>query len=246
VTYLFSRANRRVFDDLADADVLLAFDFDGTMAPLRNEPDRAALRSSTRELLRRACRLYPCVIVSGRARADVERRLRGVGIRLVVGNHGAELHADQASVRRRVGQWLSVLKTHLPPNVEVTIENKDLSIALHYRHARDTRAARRAILTAVRSLPGVRVVGGALAVNLLLRDAPHKGKAVEALRARLRCDRVVYVGDDATDEDAFGQGPPSRLISIRVGRSRNSAATYYIREQREIDRLLQALVARRS
>jgi trehalose 6-phosphate phosphatase len=246
VTYLFSKANQHVLCGAIASKALLAFDFDGTLAPLVDDPRRATMRPYTRRLLRRTCRLFPCVVISGRSRADAQSKLQGLGMRCVIGNHGAELHHDPAAVRRRVRRWLPVLRAHIPRALGVRIENKRLSVALHYRQARDRHAARRAVLAAAGALKGVRIVGGALAVNLLMQRAPHKGLAVEYARVRLGCDKVVYIGDDATDEDAFAQGPPERLLSIRVGRKQQSAASHYIRDQREIDRLLEALVALRA
>jgi trehalose 6-phosphate phosphatase len=62
--------------------------------------------------------------------------------------------------------------------------------------------------------------------------------ALERERDRLRCDTAIYVGDDQTDEDVFVLDQPGRLLGIRVGRGRGSAASYGIVDQRAIDRLL--------
>jgi trehalose 6-phosphate phosphatase len=90
-------------------------------------------------------------------------------------------------------------------------------------------------------MKGVRLVGGKLVVNLLPAGAPHKGLALEAARERFGCDTALYVGDDETDEDVFALDQPGRLLAIRVGRRRGSAAGYYLRNQREIDRVLRVL-----
>ena len=92
----------------------------------------------------------------------------------------------------------------------------------------------------------MRLVGGKLVVNVVVPNAPHKGLALERERAHLACDTVIYVGDDETDEDVFQIDRPGQLLSIRVGRKRTSAAPYYIRNQAEIDRLLETLVAARG
>lgn len=246
MTYLFSRANRHLLEIFAWSNVLLAFDYDGTLAPLVSTPARATMRPSTRRLLKRAGRLYPCVAISGRGHADALSRLRGVAISRVVGNHGAEPSSGAKAFRRRVQQWLPVLTARLSGRRGVMIEDKGLSVAVHYRQARDRRATRRAIVAAARSLDDVRIIGGKLAVNLLVPDAPHKGLALERERARFACDTVIYVGDDDTDEDVFQLDRPGQLLSIRVGRKRTSAAPYYIRDQAEIDRLLGTLVALRG
>jgi trehalose 6-phosphate phosphatase len=246
VTYLFSRANRALLETFAWSNVLLALDFDGTLAPLVAAPAHAHMRASTRRLLRRASRLYPCVVITGRAQADVLARLHDIEVCRVVGNHGAEPSPHAAAMRRRVRQWLPVLKARLSRRQGVVIEDKGLSVAVHYRRARERNATRRAVLSAARSLEDVRLVGGKLVVNFLVPDAPHKGLALERERSHFACDTAIYVGDDDTDEDVFQIDRPGQLLSVRVGRKRTSAAPYYIRNQAEIDRLLATLVAVRG
>jgi len=228
------------------SNVLLAFDYDGTLAPLVNAPARGNMRASTRSLLARASKLYPCIVITGRARADVLGRLRNIEVCRVVGNHGGEPSVHGDAMRRRVQQWLPVLKARLSRRQGVVIEDKGFSVAVHYRGARERNSTRRAVLSAARSLKDVRLVGGKLVVNCLVPHAPHKGLALERERSLFGCDTALYVGDDETDEDVFQIDRPGQLLSIRVGRKRTSAAPYYIRNQAEIDRLLETLVAVRG
>jgi trehalose 6-phosphate phosphatase len=246
VTYLFKRPNHDLLETFALSNVLVAFDYDGTLAPLVDAPARATMRASTRRLLTRVSKLYPCVVITGRAKADTVGRLRNIEVCRVVGNHGAEPSAGGEAIRRRVRQWLPLLKARLSRRQGVVIEDKGFSVSVHYRQARERNATRRAILSAVRSLDDVRLVGGKLVVNLLVPDAPHKGLALERERSHFACDTVIYVGDDVTDEDVFQIDRPWPLLSIRVGRKRSSAAPYYIRHQAEIDRVLETLVAVRG
>jgi trehalose 6-phosphate phosphatase len=246
VTYLFSKPNQDLLEVFAWSNVLLAFDYDGTLAPLVDAPARATMRASTRRLLVRASKLYPCVVITGRAMADAVRRLRNIEVCRVVGNHGAEPSPYGQAMRRRVQQWLPPLKARLSRRQGVVIEDKGFSVAVHYRQARARRSTRRAVLSAARSLKDVRLVGGKLAINFLVPDAPHKGLALERERSHLSCDTIIYVGDDETDEDVFQLDRPGQLLSIRVGHKRTSAASYYIRTQAEIDRLLETLVALRG
>ena len=246
VTYLFSRPNHDLLEMFAWSNVLLAFDYDGTLAPLVNAPAHATMRASTRRLLRHVSKLYPCVVITGRSQADALGRLRNVEVCRVVGNHGAEPSPNAEASRRRVRQWLPVLKARLSGRQGVVIEDKGLSVAVHYRQARARSLTRRAVLSAARSLKDVRLVGGKLVVNIVVPNAPHKGLALERERAHFACDTVIYVGDDETDEDVFQIDRPGQLLSIRVGRKRTSAAPYYIRNQPEIDRLLETLIAVRG
>ncbi|HKT80675.1 MAG TPA: trehalose-phosphatase [Vicinamibacterales bacterium] len=247
MTYAFGREAQQRLEMFAWANVLLAFDFDGTLAPLTASPGRAAMRASTRRLLKQICRLYPSVVISGRSRADVRSRLRGVDLCQIVGNHGSEPWLGSAAIQRRIRTWVPTLRRQLAGEPGVVIEDKGFSVAVHYRASSDRSAARRAILAATKSLGAVRVVGGELAVNLLDPHAPDKGVALDRQRDHLACDHAIYVGDDDTDEDVFRlKWPPERLFTVRVGRKAASAAAFYLRTQAEIDRLLEKLIELRT
>lgn len=243
--YLFATAHREVLEQYACSRTVLALDFDGTLAPIVADRDGAAMRPLTRRLLRKVARAYPCVVLSGRSRADVARRVKGVPFVDVIGNHGMERGRAPASTLRRVRRWIRLLQGRLGPMQGVAIEDKGLSLAVHYRASRQKKRSRERILEAVRGLEGVRLVGGKHVLNVLPAGAPHKGLALEGVRTRLGCDTAIYLGDDETDEDVFALDQPGRLLAIRVGRSAASAAPYYVRSQAEVDRLLRRLVALR-
>ncbi len=88
----------------------------------------------------------------------------------------------------------------------------------------------------------MRVVPGKQVVNLVPLDAPNKGDALLALRDSTGADMAIYVGDDVTDEDVFRLDQPGRLFTVRIGTSKRSAARYFLKQQEEIDALLEALV----
>ena len=83
--YLLSPAARPVLEQLARERTLCGFDFDGTLSPIVEHPSEAGIREQTRILLRQVAALYPCVIVSGRARADLLRRLAGIKVERAIG-----------------------------------------------------------------------------------------------------------------------------------------------------------------
>lgn len=240
---ILAPSNRDVLEQFAGSRTLLAFDFDGTLAPIVADPGRAAMRPSTRRLLRQVARACPCVVISGRSRADVGRRLRGVELAGVVGNHGIEPSRAPVASRRGVRVWVAHLEERLGAIQGVVIEDKGLSLAVHYRRARNRKRAHARILAAAGRLGKARLLGGKQVLNILPAGAPHKGLALERERIRLGCDTAVYVGDDETDEDVFTLAQPGRLLAIRVGRKRASAAAYYIHTQTEIDGLLRSLLA---
>lgn len=239
-------AHRRILEQFARSNVLLAFDFDGTLTPIVTLPERAHLRPATSRLLGDLTNLYPCVVISGRARAGVLERLRDIPVHGVVGNHGIEPWGASARLKKTVERWRPLLEERLSRLRGVSIEDKVFSISVHYRLSREKRKARAAIMEAAAALNDVRVIGGALVINLLPRDAPHKGIALERERERLGCDRAIYVGDDETDEDVFALRPSARFLTIRVGASPSSAAAYYLQGQAGVDGLMRHLLLARQ
>ncbi|MBL8949551.1 MAG: trehalose-phosphatase [Myxococcaceae bacterium] len=243
---LLSPQNRDVLEQFASSDLLLAFDFDGTLAPIVADPMAAKMRPRTRELLVRLCRLYPGVVISGRSVADVRERVKGVGFLEVIGNHGLEPWKRSEDFAKKVRAWLPVLYQRLTAHKGIVIEDKGYSIAIHYRKSREKRLAKDAIYAAAAALMPLRVVGGHQVVNLLPDGAPHKGIALGAVRDRLGCDTSLYVGDDETDEDVFARDEPGRLLTIRVGQKSGTRAAFFIEDQAEIDGLLWQLLLLRS
>ncbi len=237
-----SGAARGALRKLATRRLLLAFDFDGTLAPIVGDPDRAVLRGTTRALLGRLAERLACIVISGRSRADLCRRLDGLPLRELVGNHGIEPWHATRRFARQVARWRTLLQGRLARLPGVVVEDKGLTLAIHYRRAPDRPLARAAVDTAVGSLSDARRIGGKYVVNLLPATAPSKGTALERARAALGCDAALYVGDDDTDEDVFKLGGTNGIIGVRVGWSSRSAAQYYLRKQREIDALLKMLL----
>jgi len=93
-------------------------------------------------------------------------------------------------------------------------------------------------------LRGARIrMGHEPSVHLVPAGGPNKYEALVRMRDQLGCEACVYMGDDETDEDVFERSDPQRLLAIRIGRSLSSRAEYYVRREREIDRVL-ALLAR--
>ncbi|MBI2187537.1 MAG: trehalose-phosphatase [Acidobacteria bacterium] len=226
----------------AASNVLVAFDYDGTLAPIAPTPPAARMRPSTRRLLAAVARLYPCVVLSGRALDDLTRRLRGVPVWHLVGDHGSEYPGALSDTAPHVREWVAHLNQQLPPVPGLMIEQKRHSVTIHYRRVRDKERVLAALADAVRNLHDARVIGGAQAVNLIHFSGPNKGIALQRARRVFACDTAIYAGDDETDEDAFQSGGPEELLSIKVGTQGTSAARYRLRSQAEIDALLRMLV----
>jgi len=186
-------------------------------------------------------RLYPCAVISGRAFPDISARLAGAGIQHVFGNHGLE-SAEGGVPHVQVRRWLVPLRAQLGGEPGVVIEDKGYSLTLHYRAARNRPRAIDAIHRVVDTLPGVRAIDGLEAVNLLPRAGANKGVALHRALEISACETMLYIGDEQTDEDAFGAFGSDRLLAIRVGRSHTSRARYHLESQSSVDSLLRALL----
>jgi trehalose 6-phosphate phosphatase len=239
VLYLLSSSARPVLERFARSRSLCAFDFDGTLSPLVDHPGQARLPGSTRRLLARLAACYPCLVLSGRARHDLLGKLDGLPLHRAIGSHGADTGHDTPALDALVQGWKAAIAAGMNPIPGVWLEDKGASLAVHYRLSKRKAESRRHILSATRGLPRARVFGGKHVVNIVAEDAPHKGAALAHERDRLGAEWVLYAGDDTNDEDAFALG--GNLVSVRIGRSRRSHARYYLKNQSEIDRLLELL-----
>ena len=239
------REGIEVLERFAASNVLLAFDYDGTLAPIVRDPDEAHPNPSTQALLARLTVLFPCAVISGRARADALKRLGEVQLWGASGNHGAEILGRPERYELLVQDWAALFRESLADHPGVLIEDKRFSVSVHYRNATDERAALAAIEQTAARLEGARVLPGKKVVNAVPAGAPDKGVALDCMRRWSGCDTAVYVGDDVTDEDAFALAS-EEVLAIRVGPSPGSRAPWYLEDQREVDKLLERLVACRA
>ncbi len=246
--YAFSKEGLQALRRLRGRRLLAAFDFDGTLAPIALRPERVITPPGTRAALDRLRNLCVTAVISGRARDDVRARL-GVAVDYVVGNHGidglpgAEREVDECVA---VSQgWLQQLRHgHELRSIDpgLLLEDKHVSLAVHYRQARHSgRAFAQLPDTFARLQPAPRIVTGKMVFNLLPPSAVDKGTAMLRLLELVHADAGLYVGDDVTDEDVFCLHQPD-LVTVRVGRDDDSRAQLYLRAPSEIPRLIDALI----
>jgi trehalose 6-phosphate phosphatase len=226
---------------------LLAFDFDGTLAPIVPRPKDAAMRPRTRELLLELAHRYPCAVISGRGREDVKKRVAGIPLVSVAGNHGMETGSAEDPAPPPLGRWKARLLKEVGEVPGLLIEDKGLTLAVHYRHVEDKAGIQRALLRVARTLPGAEIVEGKRVVNIVPENAPDKASALLRICREFRRSTAIYLGDDDNDEVVFALSSPKvRVLGIRVGKSDHSQAEAYLPGQRNMDRLLATLIALRG
>lgn len=247
MTYLFKLEGINELRTFIDAKTLFAFDLDGTLAPIVDDPAGITIHDELRQYLIQLNSVTSVAIITGRSRADAMTHL-GFTPLFLLGNHGAEgFPGDQAADRNFTGlcqEWENQLEFLLPdmPGRGIALEAKGETVALHYRQAIDPIKAQESILAAISCLtPPPRVVSGIYVENIVPQNAPHKGEALEALMAYQACSLAIFVGDDVTDEDVFRLRNPA-ILGIRVGKNPKSAARYYLQGQHEVARLLREII----
>lgn len=233
----------RALRPLAEGAPLLAFDFDGTLAPIVADRDAASMRTRTRGLLSALCARFPCAVISGRSLEDLGARVDGLGLRHLVGGHGLEPCEDLSAFEALAAEAAGHLGALLAGAEGIDLERKPGTLSVHYRHAPNRREALERIETVVASIPvAMRTIPGRLVVNLVPVGSPHKGDALKALMRKEGARVALYAGDDETDEDAFRLGHLEGVVGVRIGRSATSSATHYLRNQEELDLLLERLL----
>lgn len=245
--HLLDPHGRRALARVMRRQPLLAFDFDGTLAPIVDRPADASVPEALSRRLAPLSARHPVAIVTGRSVADVRPRL-GFAPRFVIGSHGAEdperpeamaAPPALASLGAALRAQASVLA-----RIGVHVEDKGLSLALHYRLASDRRAAQETIDALLAGLdPSLRAFGGKCVVNIVAAQAPDKGMAVAALLRRSGRRALVFVGDDVNDEAVFARAG-RHWLTVRIGRDEpRSQARFFLDALDEVAAAVDAMLA---
>jgi trehalose-phosphatase len=240
---------RRAMSRVARVPVLLvACDYDGTLAPIVEDPTKAVPLPEAVAALRALASLpqTTVAVVSGRALRDLAALSRLPSEVHLVGSHGSEfdvgfVNALSAELRELRESLVEQLTTLLRGRDGIRLEVKPASVAVHYRGA-DRRIADEvveAVRTGPATWPGITATSGKEVIELLVM-ATHKGDAIDALRIQLSASAVVFIGDDVTDENAFRQlhGPD---MGIKVGDG-ETAARFRVSDPTEAVRVLARLL----
>lgn len=220
--------------------VLIGLDYDGTLTPLVDDPGRALIGMETRETVK-ALAAVPGVtvaIVSGRSLHNVRTLMELDGL-IYAGNHGLEisgqgldfLEPSSARMRNAVDTLALTLSKDLAHIYGVMVENKSLSMSVHYRRVhRDEHdiVVRHVYAAADASLDRFQVRNGNKICEVIPQVEWHKGAAMAwiADRIAVRDSLVIYLGDDRTDEDAFRTHLGG--ITVKVGEPGVTSAQYFL------------------
>lgn len=260
-----------MFEQIIEASqgkqIVMFLDYDGTLSPIVEDPDRAFMSDSMRKTVKKLAGCFPTAIVSGRCRDKVYKFVRLAEL-YYAGSHGMDIKGPAKGSKYKKGSQgvlcqpaseflpmidevykLLVEKTKSTPGSKV--ENNKFCLSVHYRCVDEKKWSELAlqVKSVLKEYPKLRLSQGRKVLEIRPTIKWDKGKALEFLLESLgyaNCNDVfpVYIGDDRTDEDAFkvlrerGQG-----FGILVSKTpKETSATYSLQEPAEVMDFLQRLV----
>jgi trehalose 6-phosphate phosphatase len=214
-------------------ETALFLDLDGTLAPIAARPQDVRPDPRRTSLLERlAARLGGrLAVVSGRTLVDVDRILEGC-VTPVAAVHGLVVRQADGQVREApphpaLPRAAEACRAFASRDSGLIVEEKGLSVALHFRLAGAHAEAARACARQVAAETGLALQDGDM-VEELRTPGASKGDAVRAFMAAppFKGAQPVFVGDDSTDEDGFRAAQALKGMGVAVGAPRPTSARF--------------------
>lgn len=235
--------------------ILLFLDYDGTLTPIVARPEMAVLTSQAKEMLKQISHhsLFKLAVISGRS-LSVIKALVGLENIAYAGNHGLEIECPPCYCQERSPETTTFihpiakeiepvlksleqrLKGRLADIDGVLIENKGLTLSVHYRLAEEAAEERikQLFFEAIECADAkdkLQVTEGKKVLEVRPPVDWNKGKAIEWLLEIYRTPGSlrIFAGDDVTDEDGFRVLHKVGGISVFIGENNaSSTADYYL------------------
>ncbi len=231
-------------------------DYDGTLTPIVERPELAAMPEETRNIVNSLASRIPVAVISGRDLQDV-RSLVGIEGLFYAGSHGFEIdgpggwHLELEEVREclpKLDEAERKLREELADITGSQVERKRFSVAVHYRRAapEDAGSVERTARKVLAGTPGLKLTSGKKVFELQPAFDWHKGKALrwllDALDLAPSKVMPVFLGDDITDENAFAAVEPDGVGIIVRDEPRETAARYALESPDEVREFLQLVL----
>lgn len=211
--------------NILNKPLCLFFDIDGTLSEFHSDPAQSFIPQNTLNILQQFIDYkIPIIAVTGRSFEVATKLLSPLKIP-IAGTHGLEI---KLSEKEQIGTALARLdftliqqdiKRACLPHPELLIENKQYSVALHYRQCPQLIEIAEKIAYDIQALyPELKINAGKYVYELLPQGA-DKGQAIEKILDHFNLPDVlpIFIGDDQTDESAFKTINQAQGISIKVG-----------------------------
>ncbi|KAM3369389.1 hypothetical protein ACQJBY_017341 [Aegilops geniculata] len=218
----------RIIESVHGKKIALFLDYDGTLSPIVNDPEKAFMSPEIRVAVKNVAKFFPTAIVSGRSRDKV---FEFVNLKELyyAGSHGMDIMLssadseskteddEEAKLFQPASEFLPMIIEAYNSLVDATrsirganVENNKFCVSVHYRNVdkQDWDAVAQLVNDVLKSFPRLKLTTGRKVLEVRPVIDWDKGKAVEFLLQSLRLDDPesvlpIYIGDDRTDEDAF-------------------------------------------
>lgn len=250
--------------------IVMFLDYDGTLSPIVDDPDRAFMSRKMRRTVRKLANCFPTAIVSGRCIEKVYNFVKLTEL-YYAGSHGMDIKGpEQGSKYEQILQDSKSLlcqpATELLPMIDevyhklvektkstpgAQVENNKFCVSVHFRRVDENNWSDLAnqVRSVMKDYPKLRLTQGRKVLEVRPIIKWDKGKALEFLLESLgyaNCTDVfpLYIGDDRTDEDAFKVLRERRQgLGILVSKfPKETSASYSLQEPDEVMEFLQRLV----
>ncbi|XAR73361.1 Trehalose-phosphatase [Bertholletia excelsa] len=264
-----------MFEHITEASkgkqIVMFLDYDGTLSPIVEDPDRAFMSGSMRKTVRKLAKYFPTAIVSGRCRDKVYKFVKLAEL-YYAGSHGMDIKGPSKGSKHKnmwnlqdtpvlfqpASEFLPMIdevykvlleKTKSTPGAKV--EHNKFCLSVHFRCVDEKKWSELAqqVKSVLKEYPKLRLTQGRKVLEIRPTIKWDKGKALEFLLESLgfaNCTDVfpVYIGDDRTDEDAFKVlRDKGQGFGILVSKiPKDTNASYYLQEPSEVMDFLQRLV----
>lgn len=246
-------------DEILGADrLLLLLDYDGTLTPIVSTPKEAVLSDSMKQLLGELTqhKKIDVCIVSGRGLKDI-KKLVNIPRIIYVGNHGLEAEGIRYEVpgikpeelRPFIKEICHEIAGRLRDIEGILIEEKGLTASVHYRQVPKAKinAVKERVAEVVNSYSDIRLTEGKKVLEIRPNVDWNKGKMtlliVERFSEKYPKKNIlpIYMGDDATDEDAF-EALEKKGVTILVSKKeKETKAKFVLKDTKEVEELLKAI-----
>ncbi|KAH1196482.1 putative trehalose-phosphate phosphatase J [Glycine max] len=257
-----------MFDQIIDASkgkqIVMFLDYDGTLSPIVDDPDRAFMSDSMRKTVRKLARCFPTAIVTGRCKDKVYNFVRLAEL-YYAGSHGMDIKGPTRSSKynkdskaeailcQPASDFLPLIDEVYQQLVEKTkstpgalVENNKFCLSVHFRCVDEKKWSElaRQVKSVLKEYPKLRLTQGRKVLEIRPTIKWDKGKALEFLLESLglaNCSDVfpVYIGDDRSDEDAFKKlRDRGQGFGILVSKfPKDTSASYSLQEPNEASRI---------
>ncbi|KAJ4814510.1 Trehalose 6-phosphate phosphatase [Rhynchospora pubera] len=249
--------------------IVMFLDYDGTLSPIVDNPDRAFMDDEMRDAVREVASCFPTAIVTGRSRDKVYKFVKLEEL-YYAGSHGMDIQGPKKGPKftkikekavvlfQPASKFLPLIREVYKLLVERTkstpgakVENNKFCLSVHFRCVDPQKWSSLAeqVNAIIKEYPNLRLTRGRKVLEIRPIIRWDKGKALEFLLeslgfADLHSVFPIYIGDDQSDEDAFKVLQHRRQgAGILVSKSpKETGASYSLREPAEVMKFLHGLV----